>query len=131
MGQLKSILLQDNSLTGPIPSELGRLSLSRFFASNNHLEGSIPEELWQITKLIDLRLDGNKIDGSISNSLGNLLQIEKLYLNSNLLTGSLPISFSAVITLGTYFFWAQYSISRYKISFDISEVDPNPFFPSN
>ena len=90
-GQLTTIDLGDNQLTGGIPSELGDLtSLSFLDLGNNQLTGSIPTELGNLASLERLHLDDNKLIGNVPPELGNLASLERLNLGDNKLIGSVP-----------------------------------------
>ena len=83
--------LQANSLSGPIPGELGELSELVFLViHDNALTGPIPEELGNLSRLRGLFLHRNQLMGSIPDSLGNLIALESLWLQDNGLTGSIP-----------------------------------------
>lgn len=56
----------------------------------NDLVGTIPSEIGDISRLINLRLNSNQIGGPIPNEIGQLTQLELLYLSSNQLSGSIP-----------------------------------------
>jgi len=86
--------LAANSLTGPIPPELGNLrSLEAMLLEGNDLAGPIPPELGSLGRLTRLVLAYNQLTGPIPTELGNLAQLQFLFLSQNLLTGSLPLSF--------------------------------------
>ena len=90
---LQTLLIQDNSLTGSIPTELGNLSTSGFTTLNlsgNSLTGSIPSELGNLTGLTSLNLSGNSLTGSIPTELGQLSNLTQLLLNNNSLSGPIP-----------------------------------------
>ena len=85
------IELENNGLTGSIPSELGQLSqLLALELDFNQLTGSIPSELAQLSQLQDLDIDNNQLTGSIPHELGQLSQLKWLYLDNNQLTGKIP-----------------------------------------
>lgn len=88
-----------NFLTGPIPRGIGKLDLLQFQAHNNALSSTIPEEFWNNTRLIDVRLDRNKLTGTISGSLGNLDRLVDLRIGDNALTGTLPSEFGKLSNL--------------------------------
>jgi Leucine-rich repeat (LRR) protein len=53
---LAVLLLNDNGLTGEIPSEIGLLTkLSSLLLSGNELSGMVPTEMGQLTLLGELR----------------------------------------------------------------------------
>ena len=83
--------LQSNSLSGPIPGELGNLSELVFLVLyDNALTGLIPEELGNLSDLRGLLLHQNQLKGAIPNSFGNLIALQSLWLQDNGLTGSIP-----------------------------------------
>ena len=83
--------LENNQLTGSIPSEIGNLTnLTYLDLQYNQLTGSIPPEIGNLTNLQILDLYGNELTGSIPPEIGNLTNLEWLYLSTNQLTGSIP-----------------------------------------
>ncbi|MYD18570.1 MAG: hypothetical protein F4X05_02855, partial [Rhodothermaceae bacterium] len=90
-GNLNSIDLSHNHLTGSIPPELGNLTeLQSLRLSDNQLTGSIPSEFGKLTELWLLHLRRNQLTGSIPPELGNLTGLGSLNLDYNRLTGSIP-----------------------------------------
>jgi len=80
-----------NSLTGTLATELGRMTmLASFRLQSNGIRGSIPSELGSLTNIRYLFLSSNQISGTIPSELGNLSNLEWLDLSKNLLTGILP-----------------------------------------
>ena len=47
----------------------------------SHFEGSIPTEIGNLKKLVDLRLSHNRFAGTIPDSLGEIPGLEILYLD--------------------------------------------------
>uniref|UniRef100_A0A0D9YQE5 non-specific serine/threonine protein kinase n=1 Tax=Oryza glumipatula TaxID=40148 RepID=A0A0D9YQE5_9ORYZ len=71
-----------NSLSGPIPSDIGHLAeLSYLDISNNMLTGSIPPSI---------DLSSNQFTGSIPPQIGQCHNLSSLRLRNNLLTGPIP-----------------------------------------
>ena len=88
---LRELSLEDNELSGSIPPELGNLTqLERLNLEDNQLSGSIPPELGNLTWLRALTLSFNDLSGSIPPELGNLTQLRGLILRDNDLSGSIP-----------------------------------------
>ncbi|GFQ01722.1 probable LRR receptor-like serine/threonine-protein kinase at2g23950 [Phtheirospermum japonicum] len=86
-----TLLLQDNNITGAIPSELGKLpKLQAIDLSDNLLTGQIPSSLSQLKTLQYLRLNNNSLNGAIPMALGNLTQLTFLDLSFNNLSGPVP-----------------------------------------
>ena len=97
---ISSLLLNNNSLTGSIPSSLSSLTgLKSLTFVGNYLTGSIPSSLSSLTNLNYMMLGSNKLDGSIPSSLSSLKKLSYLELDSNQLTGSIPSSLSTLIKL--------------------------------
>ena len=91
----------ENTLTGPIPAELGNLAnLQRLFLDNNALTGPVPSWLGRLTSLGWLYLSGNELTGPIPAELGNLANLESLSLGDNPLTGPVPSWLGRLTSLG-------------------------------
>ncbi|PRQ48749.1 putative protein kinase RLK-Pelle-LRR-XII-1 family [Rosa chinensis] len=95
IGNLSSLTvlnLGGNQLSGPIPSSMGRLhNLQGLGMYDNTLQGYIPDELCQLENLFGLYLGGNQLSGSVPSCLGNLTaSLRLLYLESNLLNSTIP-----------------------------------------
>jgi Leucine-rich repeat (LRR) protein len=94
-GHVVSLFLYSNHLTGSIPVDLGNLSqITVVDLSRNQLAGSIPKQLGNLLLLERLSLYNNQLTGTIPTELGNLKHLTDLALNNNLLTGSIPSEFS-------------------------------------
>lgn len=73
---LRSVLLANNKLSGPVPEEIGRLKKLRDLRLNrNQLSGPIPASLTATSSLQVLRLDHNQLIGSIPNGLAGRLMV--------------------------------------------------------
>ena len=91
LSSLERLNLFNNQLTGTIPSELGNLaSIERLNLFNNQLTGTIPSELGNLSSLLELGLSGNQLTGTIPVELENLSSLLWLFLHTNQLTGSIP-----------------------------------------
>lgn len=85
----ESIFLYDNALVGALP-DVGNLNLRSIRLQNNSLSGELPEGLWRNSQLLDLRLENNQFSGPLSPLVGNLEQLIDLRVNFNNLNGPLP-----------------------------------------
>ena len=111
-----SLLLNENQLTGPIPTELGNLTtLESLWLHQNQLSGDgavtacpteqpgkagplgqridsgrYPLGLGAWSNLTMLWLDHNQLTGNVPSALGSLSKLRKLTLSNNQLTGAIP-----------------------------------------
>ena len=74
MTSLKELSLHHNSIDNALPHFIcdAMPSLTFLLLNNNHLEGSIPQELGNCTSLKQLYLDENFLRGRPPKELGNL-----------------------------------------------------------
>ena len=100
-GRVTSLGLDNNRLSGQIPSELsGLTNLTELFLSGNQLSGQIPSELSDLTNLTWLHLGNNRLSGQIPSELSGLTDLEFLSVGGNRnLSGRLPGSFTALTSL--------------------------------
>ncbi|XP_029124851.1 LOW QUALITY PROTEIN: probable leucine-rich repeat receptor-like protein kinase At1g35710 [Cajanus cajan] len=88
---LTYLYLTHNHLHGSIPVQVGNLTqLVDLCLYNNSLTGSIPSTLGKLKNLQYLLLSFNRLEGTIPTELGNLTQLKEFYLSNNLLNGSIP-----------------------------------------
>ncbi len=100
LSNLKGLFLWNNSLTRPIPAEMGRLSsLEELWLSDNYLTGQIPPELGNLSSLRDLWLNDNSLIGRIPPDLGRLSNLRDLGLANNFLTGPIPPELGSLLLL--------------------------------
>ncbi|KAB1204455.1 hypothetical protein CJ030_MR8G028149 [Morella rubra] len=87
--QAKHFHLGMNQLSGTIPPELfnSDMSLIHVLLDNNKLTGSIPSTLGLVKSLEVVRLDRNSLSSPLPTTLLNLTNVLELYLSNNLLTG--------------------------------------------
>ncbi|XP_057804439.1 leucine-rich repeat receptor protein kinase HPCA1 isoform X1 [Salvia miltiorrhiza] len=81
-----------NQLSGEIPSQLfnSNLTLIHLLLENNLLTGGIPSTLGLVKSLEVVRLDRNSLSGPVPENLNNLTNVQELFLANNKLTGVLP-----------------------------------------
>jgi len=101
LGCLSVLCLQHNEINGQIPWEFGQLAaLEHLLLNDNELEGRIPQELGQLPVLKRLALHNNQIVGRVPSSLGLLSALTHLQLQSNWLTGPIPAELGRLSSLG-------------------------------
>ncbi len=94
------IYLNDNNLTGPLPSEIGDLAgLQELVLQTNHISGSLPASLGNLDNLGLLAIGYNDLSGTIPPELGNMASLWDLYLAHNHLSGSIPPELGSIPTL--------------------------------
>jgi hypothetical protein len=83
--------LYNNNLSGPIPTELGRLTqLEILILDNNRLTGGLPAELGNMAAIRALSVSRNLLTGAPPSELGNLGNLRRLWIDHNPLDGALP-----------------------------------------
>ena len=96
-GRVTNLDLNDNQLSGTIPTQLGNLAnLEELLLTRNQLSGEIPPELGSLANLEWLRLNNNQLTGEIPAELGRLTNLTVLHLSGNQLTGCVPASLQDV-----------------------------------
>ncbi|KAF8012298.1 hypothetical protein BT93_I0439 [Corymbia citriodora subsp. variegata] len=91
----------DNKLNGTIPKEvisLSSLSIT-FEAARNSLIGSLPLEVGNMSKIVNVDLSDNRLIGEIPSTLSQCLMLQGLNMAGNLFEGSLPPSLKTMIGL--------------------------------
>lgn len=87
--KLEQLSLENNKLSGNIPSFSGNTHVKKIVMSRNELTGAIPE-LSKNTKLQYFYLNNNKLTGKIPETLSALSHMEWLSFGENALTGPMP-----------------------------------------
>ncbi|XP_014492975.2 leucine-rich repeat receptor protein kinase MSP1-like [Vigna radiata var. radiata] len=96
--------------TGSILAYMSGIDLSK-----NKLNGSIPFELGNLTRLRALNLSHNDLIGQIPTSFSNLVQVESLDVSFNILSGQIPPQ------LNQLHFLAVFSVAHNNLSGDTPE----------
>ncbi|KAL8513147.1 hypothetical protein ACS0TY_019363 [Phlomoides rotata] len=103
---LQLIKLNDNKLSGEIPSNLSQCQQLQFVSlSYNSFSGEIPAAFGKLTSLQILYLGGNYLNGVIPKEMGNLQNLVKLFIEHNQITGALPINISNMSSLQGLILW--------------------------
>jgi Leucine rich repeat len=96
-----SVDICDNGLTGDLFPELfGLTGLQELTLDGNKgVSGSIPDAVGQLTNLIALDLDDNAIVGTLPDSLYTLTNLEAIDLNNNSLSGTISYAIGELTKL--------------------------------
>ncbi|KAL4652622.1 hypothetical protein ACB092_01G245200 [Castanea dentata] len=95
--------------------------------ASNELTGNIPEEISSLIELKALNLSGNLLTGKIPQNIGKLEQLESLDLSRNQFSGSLPISMVGLHYLG-YLDLSNNKLSgRIPTGTQLQSFDPSKF----
>lgn len=91
IGQFRNLVvlsLPSNSISGPIPESLGKLShLQSFIVFSNQLNGSLPESIGQLAELERFSILFNLLEGEVSDiQFANMTSLQYLYASGNSLT---------------------------------------------
>ena len=97
-GTLQNLMyleLENNSLTGPVPLDLGScLNLALLSLAGNNLTGTLPIQLGNLSSLQVMKLQSNQLTGEIPTEITNLQKLSTLNVSWNLLNGSIPSTIS-------------------------------------
>uniref|UniRef100_A0A1D1XHP7 Protein STRUBBELIG-RECEPTOR FAMILY 3 n=1 Tax=Anthurium amnicola TaxID=1678845 RepID=A0A1D1XHP7_9ARAE len=95
-----TIDLSNNHIAGSIPENLP-VTMQRFFISDNEFTGSIPSSLSQLTSLTDMSLNNNGLTGALPDAFQLLTGLINLDLSFNNLSSQLPPSMEGLPSLTT------------------------------
>lgn len=89
---LRSVSLNNNNLSGPLPPGLASVRTMRsFFLSHNRFDGEIPDAVFSsMSRLKKLWLDHNQFSGPIPTSIFNATKLTELRLDDNAFDGLIP-----------------------------------------
>ncbi|KAK4602706.1 hypothetical protein RGQ29_011634 [Quercus rubra] len=95
--------------------------------ANNKLTGNIPEGISNLIELKALNLSGNMLTGVIPKNIGKLEQLESLDLSRNRLSGSLPASMVGLHYLGYLDLSYNKLSGRIPTGTQLQSFDPSKF----
>lgn len=88
---VKELTLDDTSLEGPLPDELFQLTKLKVLSCQFcGITGTLPKAIDQLSSLQYLNFYGNLLTGKIHSQIGSLTSLRTLDLSENLLKGTIP-----------------------------------------
>jgi len=102
-GRITLLNLFNMELNGTIPDEIGNLTeLKQLGLKSNNFNGGIPESIGELTNLTQLSLSNNLLNGSLHESLGNLSKLILLDVSNNNLESFIPSTIGNLSGLHTF-----------------------------
>ncbi|KAK2967109.1 hypothetical protein RJ640_004085 [Escallonia rubra] len=104
---IRHLDLSQNSISGPLPDDIGDVmpKLVNFLFADNLLNGTIPNSLCKMKRLVTIDLSRNRLSGNVPDCWMNFTQLNGILLSSNRLSGIIPRSLARVSSLT----WLQLS----------------------
>ncbi|KAK9664444.1 hypothetical protein RND81_14G042500 [Saponaria officinalis] len=99
--QLNFLAFDGNLIEGSIPNSIGNLSkvLSKLYMGSNHIHGTIPSTISQLTGLTLLNMSYNEISGPIPSQISLLQDLQVLDLSQNRISDTIPESLGTLTKL--------------------------------
>jgi Leucine-rich repeat (LRR) protein len=91
---LTRLRINNNTLSGSIPSEVGKLSnIEELNIGGNAITGTLPTSLFELSSLINFRCSDAALTGTLSPAIMQLNStLRSLHLANNKMSGPLPIA---------------------------------------
>ncbi|CAL4997348.1 unnamed protein product [Urochloa decumbens] len=97
---LSDLNLQQNYLTGPLPSFIGKFTAMQYLTvAINPLSGTLPKELGNLTNLLSLYFDSSGFSGPFPSTFSKLKNLKTLWASDNDFTGKIPDYFGSLTNL--------------------------------
>lgn len=92
-GRVTGINIENNNLNGNLPPQIGQLTKLYYLILKNNtlLSGNIPNQIIQLQDLVFLNIEFSSLSGNIPSSLGLLPNLLELDLSYNSFSGTIPI----------------------------------------
>jgi Leucine-rich repeat (LRR) protein len=87
---LEKLEVADNFVTGPLPSGPISKEIQLLHLENNRITGSIPDSLYNASKLSDFVSHTNKMNGTVSPNISNLKLLHRFKIDENNFSGTVP-----------------------------------------
>ncbi|XP_074335404.1 receptor kinase-like protein Xa21 [Apium graveolens] len=98
---LEGLSLFSNRLNGVIPGQITGLPSQIFYLhlDDNLLTGTLPSSTGNLKQLVQLNVFNNKLIGDVPSALGDCVMLEGLSMAGNLFQGKIPSSFKSLKSL--------------------------------
>ena len=107
--RLSNMKVHDISGIGPLKN------LTNLHLADNFIWGELPEELFNLTHLVKLKISHNELTGTLLAKIGNLANLETLHCYGNYFNGQIPSTIGNLVKL---------------VSLDLAENDFTGTLPS-
>jgi len=102
--QVTQVWLSAMHLEGPLPPNFGDMTkVTSIYLTSNNLTGAIPETMCNMTGLLEIELSHNQLTGTIPNCISKLQSLQKWDTRNNMLTGTIPVAFGVLSELQSLF----------------------------
>jgi|GEM_PF-1360812 len=99
-GTVTRLTLDENNLTGSLPTAIGDLvGLTHLHLHKNNLGGSLPSQIGLLLDLEVLLIHKNALSGPIPPETGDLVSVKTLFLQSNQFSGAIPTALGDLTNL--------------------------------
>lgn len=122
MPALRALNLSTNHINGTIPESIYNLTqLTYFFAQSNFIQGTISTGLVNLTNMITWDVGVNLLTGTFPQALCNMTNLKELRIQGNELNGTIPDCLSnltslAVLELSNNFFYGSLPLTLGNMS---------------
>ena len=90
-------------MSGPLPSEIGRLTNMKYLnVGGCRFNGTIPEELFELSKMEKLHLSLNAFTGSVPSSVEKMTNLKELLLSRTYVNGTIPEAIGGLVALENF-----------------------------
>ncbi len=100
-GFVSSLVLTDSNIEGTLPNELCQLTHLKQIYFIGNISGSIPSNIGNLTELESIYISSSSLSGSLPESICNLSDLTSLIISNSSLTGTLPNDIGNLVNLQT------------------------------
>lgn len=126
---LRRLHATDNMLNGTMPDELFDLpNLRSLYLSFNSLRGTIPTKISQLSSLQEFYMYGNQLTKGVPTEMGLLQNLREIVLARNFISGPIPTEFSSMASLEQLSLYDQQGEQKFSGPLPTFEGAPNLWF---